>query len=437
MISKLSKVVRRHQLIRGVQHSQHIRFSSSSISNSIGKNKHYDVAIVGGGPIGATMASLLKKRVPSLSVALLDSRCPPPLSELSDSAKPNARAYALSPNSLKQTGVVRELETIGRVGYYDSMQVWESDGPAVLSFDSRDLDLDHLATSSEDGHDHEVDKVLGAVVEDAPLVSALWDSLRDEKSNVDLLGGVHLQSISASPTFDHDRPVTLTFTTNTSQTNNTSYSDSTPSTITTNILVAADGANSFVRNTLSPSFPTHTYSYNRHAVTCTVALDASINRTAFQRFLPNGPIALLPVGPLPPPPNDSGKAYANIVWSTTPTEAARLKSLPTDQFLQVLNENLRVGPVRMPPLFPHLTASRGVLADAVKGLENLMQSVNGGLTMSAWTERRKGFVVPPEIVAVEGRVFGFDLTLRHVQKYFSGRVVLVGDGTFFVVLNIS
>ena len=54
---------------------------------------------------------------------------------------------------------------------------------------------------------------------------------------------------------------------------------------------------------------TISWGYNQRGVVATVATDAP-NDTAWQRFLPTGPLALLPVR----------GGYSNIVWSTTPEQ---------------------------------------------------------------------------------------------------------------------
>lgn len=119
---------------------------------------------------------------------------------------PGPRAYALSPVSLSclSPGALRALVKCNRCGVYDSMQIWEHDGPAQLHFTGEDLgraiedgrlvDLDGLVNHVDDVDD-EYGKGggktkdgkenrsasgrrrpwLGAVVEDAPLVSSLWD----------------------------------------------------------------------------------------------------------------------------------------------------------------------------------------------------------------------------------------------------------------------
>ncbi|EED96243.1 ubiquinone biosynthesis monooxgenase [Thalassiosira pseudonana CCMP1335] len=179
-------------------------------------------------------------------------------------------------------------------------------------------------------------------------------------------------------------------------------------TLSADLLVAADGANSFVRKSVG-NFSLMTRSYGRKAVTCTVELgnsrgDATMGRTAFQRFLPYGPIALLPVWNI----------YANVVWSTIPSEANYLLSLSPSDFISVLNDHLCQ-------------------------VDSLLRTANTALTMGTWTESasRNYFRMPPRSVNVAGPILGFDLSLSHVVSsagngaqnggYTSPRVALVGD----------
>jgi 2-polyprenylphenol 6-hydroxylase len=63
-------------------------------------------------------------------------------------------------------------------------------------------------------------------------------------------------------------------------------------TIETKLLIGSDGANSFVRQSLS--FPTISYNYNQKALVTFVKTN-ELNDTCYQKFLPTGPIAMLPV----------------------------------------------------------------------------------------------------------------------------------------------
>lgn len=100
--------------------------------------KCYDIFIVGGGVVGSTIVKLLLRdlgrQVPPLTIGILDSRRPKPLSTYSLSANtvdlpvPFARSYALSPASLsalglEEDGVIDKVRKLGRVSNYDKMQV--------------------------------------------------------------------------------------------------------------------------------------------------------------------------------------------------------------------------------------------------------------------------------------------------------------------------
>lgn len=443
----------------------HLR-NLSSKSNS----KEYDVTIIGGGSVGSVLANLLSERVPSLKVSLIDARTPKSMHDATNidgatQSFPSPRAYALSPKSLGLLGddIMDQIANSGRMSFYDSMQIWESDGPSVLQFTHDDLNADDKVKFRNQSSD-----ILGAVVEDEPMVSCLWDKLRSE-GEVDLISPAAVTRISAPDASDSTSQVEIDYQIN---------GDDSVQTISTNLLVAADGGNSFVRRTLG-TYPTMSYAYGRKAVTCTVEIDSSIGRTAFQRckspiltktfqcdiyillyaccmllpevklfltfidynshwtcfnFLvqPNGPIALLPIWneQIDARKGNCGeKLYANIVWSTVPEEAKSLMNLDENAFIQKLNDHLQSGPTITPPLVSEelKKSMPKPIADAANGLEFLSQTLNNGLTMSGMTERRRGFSIPPMITGVVGRTFSFDLNLMHAKSYVGNRVALVGD----------
>src|SRR5436189_161671 len=59
------------------------------------------------------------------------------------------------------------------------------------------------------------------------------------------------------------------------------------------------------------------------------------HKIAYQRFLPTGPIALLPL-----PGN-----MASLVWSTTPERAAALKKLSPPDFTAMVNAGFRLSSI--------------------------------------------------------------------------------------------
>lgn len=96
------------------------------------------------------------------------------------------------------------------------------------------------------------------------------------------------------------------------------------STIKAKLVVGSDGGNSKVRQ--MAQLRTVSWSYKQRGLVATVAT-ATPNTSALQVFLPNGPLALLPVR----------DGFSNIVWSTTPAQAAELEAMTPTDFVYAVN----------------------------------------------------------------------------------------------------
>jgi 2-octaprenylphenol hydroxylase len=93
---------------------------------------------------------------------------------------------------------------------------------------------------------------------------------------------------------------------------------------TTRLLVGADGAQSRVRQLAG--IETGGWGYDQHAVVANVRTAKPHQETAWQRFLPSGPLAFLPL--------HDGRC--SIVWSDTPERAAGLLMLNDNDFGEAL-----------------------------------------------------------------------------------------------------
>ncbi len=238
-----------------------------------------DVLVVGGGVVGAATAALLATQAAtrSLTVGLVEPR----VASLPAVASPwDLRVFALSRASqrlLEACGVWPQVQV--RAAAYQSMRVWDSldraDGPRALAF-----------TASEMGEPD-----LGHMTEVANLQAALQQAA--------VRAGVRIYA-SAVTTCDADA-------------DNARVTLADGAALRAGLVVAADGVDSPLRRAGGIEAAVHDY-HQRGVVAYLQAAQGHAD-TAWQRFLPEGPLALLPVAP----------GRVSIVWT-----------LPTDQALRVL-----------------------------------------------------------------------------------------------------
>jgi ubiquinone biosynthesis monooxygenase Coq6 len=174
------------------------------------------------------------------------------------------------------------------------------------------------------------------------------------------------------------------------------------------LLVGADGANSPVRT--FAGIEARGWDYERHGVVATLELQGTgwggdETKIAYQRFLPTGPVAMLPL---------PGK-YSTLVWSTTPANASLLKTLSAEDFTALVNAAFRLSPT---------------------DLKYMHTQGSGQCDELAWRLDKTHFdpsAVPQFVVGVQdGTVASFPLKMRHADGYIGERVALVGDAAHTV-----
>ena len=101
-------------------------------------------------------------------------------------------------------------------------------------------------------------------------------------------------------------------------------------TLTTRLLVAADGARSTIRS--RTGIATHGWNYGQSAIVINVEHERDHHGRAEEHFLPAGPFAILPL---------KGRR-SSIVWTETTPEAARIMALPDDAFHAELEQRFKL-----------------------------------------------------------------------------------------------
>lgn len=244
-----------------------------------------DIAIVGAGPVGLALASALVNDVDSLVV--LDAREGPgeiPAGQYdSDNCHLNShvspRVSAINPASgqwLDQLGAWTALP-MERTGRFESMEVWDGEGTGSLTFPAR-----------------------GSIVENVAIESALLSVLPEGTVRWNLVPR-SLRATGQGYCLDLDDG----------------------STLTCELLVGADGANSFVREQCE--FSKKGWRYDQQAIVSTVQTQLPHEQVARQVFLATGPVALLPL---------ADPHLCSLVWSTT--DAPMLLELGDSGFCQAL-----------------------------------------------------------------------------------------------------
>lgn len=304
---------------------------------------NYDIVIVGGGIVGLTLASALTNS--SLRIAVCEAK---PFPQVAEDARLDARVSAInrcSENILTQLGAWQKIKSIHP---YHEMLVWDAHSHGQIHFKSSDI----------------FESNLGHIIENRRIQQALLDNLR-EKDNVDFLCPIDLHTIEMTASSS-----TLTF------------ADGT--TTNTQLIVGADGPNSWIRQ--QAKVPLKTWDYGHTAITCVVQTEFSHQQTARQCFLNSGTIALLPY--LDP-------FHCALVWSSNDTE--RLNQLDDAAFAQELASSLqhRLGlmtvksqrahfPLRMRHATQYTQAGMALIGDAAHTIHPLAgQGMNLGILDAA------------------------------------------------------
>ena len=180
--------------------------------------------------------------------------------------------------------------------------------------------------------------------------------------------------------------------------------------IAARLLIGADGLNSPVRT--FAGIKTRGWDYERQGVVATLKLAPGANKdtqnpqgvTAYQRFLPTGPIALLAL------PND----YTTLVWTTTPARAAHLKTLNSEDFLAMVNAAFRLSAVDLDYM--------STLPSGQASEFQWRESVSPSQILEARGD------IPRRVDDIqEGSLASFPLRLRHATTYTTHRIALIGD----------
>ncbi len=258
----------------------------------------FDLIILGGGIIGFTAAILAENA--GFSVALVEAN-KPVLDWKSEEYDLRVSAITVASEKIFQSMGVWDKMVDERVTPFQKMEVWDALGFGEINFDAKEVSSIHL----------------GHIIENRVIIKALW-----QKAST--LENIHFFMNEKSDALWQDKE----------KVNLKLISEKI---LQAQLIIGSDGARSWLREYLN--LECQQWDYEQTALTATVTTEFNHQNTARQRFLPEGPLAFLPL---------KDENTCSIVWTNSPEKSMQLFNLDDKHFCEAASQALdyRLGKVQ-------------------------------------------------------------------------------------------
>ena len=253
-------------------------------------SQNFDIAIIGGSFAGMTSALALSNVSADLKIAIIEKQ-----DILKADRKRDGRAYAISAASLalfKEIGIYDETKK--HAGVISDIKITDYKSPFFLDFIGREVD--------------EKEGQLGQIIENYHIHNALRDQILLRK-NITVFSPNFYEEIEfeSSVVVKLDGGIVLN----------------------AKLLLACDGRFSKLREL----YQIHTTQkkYHQTAIVFNIEHERSHQNIAYEKFLPGGPLAILPL---------QNSNQSSIVWIAPDKLAQAILSLDEENFTQQLNKKM-------------------------------------------------------------------------------------------------
>lgn len=254
--------------------------------------KTSDILIIGGSFSGLTTALSLTKANPNLSIIILEKN-----DIINKDRKRDGRVFAISKSSIalfEKIGIWDELKKIS--GTINQIRITDGNSPFYLDFKS-----DQLDKKSE---------LLGAVIENHHIHNELRNSALKHNN---------IKIICPKSYFDIKCKKDLVIT----ELENGNH-------ISSKILIAADGRFSNIREKFN--IRSFKKSYHQTAIVFNISHEKPHHNTAWEKFLPEGPFAVLPM---------HNPHHSSIIWTVEANSSQSYLDLDEENFIQQLKKRIQ------------------------------------------------------------------------------------------------
>lgn len=251
-----------------------------------------DVVVVGGGMVGLSCALGLAQA--GFVVAIVEANAHPQKDLPAPHAPFHPRVVACNPTTKAFLDTLQVWETLvetQRVGPYRRMVIWDACLEGRIQFDAFDAACVHL----------------GYLVEQQGVTAALWQAL-ERCPLVTFFLGESIERVVSD-----DAGISLTLRSGQQ--------------LRASLVVGADGTHSITRTLVGISVVAR--DYQQTALIATLETTLPHQETAYQRFGPEGPLALLPL---------ARPTTSAIVWTLSPERAEQFCRYSSSQLCRLLTE---------------------------------------------------------------------------------------------------
>jgi len=264
--------------------------------------EHYDLVIIGGGMVGASLAvaMIAAARRLGMSIAVIEAFAMPDDQALEYQPSYDGRATALAYGS----------RTI-----YQQIGIWDTLAAELTPIDQIHVsDRGHFGAARMNARDEGVD-ALGYVVENHWLGKVLLNKLsQPEAEVVDYICPATVTDIQFQP----------------QQVQVVVEKDGQATQLTTELVLMSDGGRSELREKIGLGY--RDTSYQQYAVVANVTPDRPHQQVAWERFTDAGPMALLPLSDI------AGEPRCGLVWTVPDDDIAEVLGLEDEDFLDLLQQ---------------------------------------------------------------------------------------------------